>query len=103
MKLYFTANPAKENAPLDVTAAQAGVLFNALSDARSAAHYRAWKQVVGVDADFVPVGSPTDSDFTLTGLPSSAAVKVRVTAVNDAVESQPSATAQDSRSLNWWS
>jgi hypothetical protein len=49
------------------------------------------------------VGSPTDSDFTLTGLPSSAAVKVRVTAVNDAVESQPSATAQDSRSLNWWS
>jgi len=178
LKLYLTANPAKENAPLVVTAAQAGVLFTALSDARSAAaqgiteagqkkvlrntaekglrkrargligeleqlldendplwyafglnppgapstpeipeglvvlagdpgelvgdwgdapraeHYRVWKQVVGVDADFVPVGSPTDSDFTITGLPSAATVKVRVTAVNDAGESLPSATVQ---------
>ncbi|MBI3461570.1 MAG: hypothetical protein HY000_00705 [Planctomycetes bacterium] len=35
---YFTANPAKENAPLNVTAARAGTLFTALSDARSAAN-----------------------------------------------------------------
>ena len=59
-----------------------------------AEHYRVWKQVVGVDADFVAAGSPTDSDFTLTGLPSGATVKVRVTAVNDAGESQPSVTKQ---------
>lgn len=178
MKDYFTANPARENAPLLITAARAGTLFTALSDARSASnqgnttavekkvlrnaavkalrkrmrgligeleglledddarwyafglnppgvaetpevpeglvlaggdagevaadwsdapradHYRVWKQVVGVDAGFVAVGSPTDSDFTLTGLPSGATVKVRVTAVNDAGESTPSATQQ---------
>ena len=37
LKNYFTANPAQANAPLNVTAAQAGTLFTALSDARSAA------------------------------------------------------------------
>ena len=178
MKDYFTANPARENAPLVITAARAGILFTALSDARSAAnqgntnavdkrnlrdaavkalrtrmrglvceleqllpgddarwyafglnppgapetpeipaglvlaagnagavlgdwsdapradHYRVWKQVVGVDAAPVAVGSPTDSDFTLTGLPSGATVKVYVTAVNDAGESQPSEVKQ---------
>ena len=36
LKAYFTANPAKENAPLAVTAANAEVKFTALSDARQA-------------------------------------------------------------------
>jgi hypothetical protein len=36
LQAYLTANPTKENAPLGVTAAQAGTLFTALSDARSA-------------------------------------------------------------------
>ncbi len=178
LKDYFTANPARENAPLVITAAQSGILFTALSDARSAAnqgntaatdkkilrdaavtalrkrmrglideldqllaaddarwfafglnppgaaetpdapegfvlaagspgtlaadwsdtpradHYRVWKQVVGVDADPIAIGSPTDSDFTLTGLPSGATVKVYITAVNDAGESAPSVTKQ---------
>ena len=35
---YFTANPAQENPPLNITAARAGSLFTALSDARSAAN-----------------------------------------------------------------
>lgn len=35
---YFTANPAQENPPLNITAARAGNLFAALSDARSAAN-----------------------------------------------------------------
>ncbi len=35
---YFTANPARENAPLNVTAARAAALQTALSDARSAVH-----------------------------------------------------------------
>lgn len=35
---YFTANPAQENPPLNITAARAGQLFTALSDARSAAN-----------------------------------------------------------------
>lgn len=36
LQSYFTANPTHENAPLGVTAAAAGTLFTALSDARSA-------------------------------------------------------------------
>jgi len=36
LQAYLTANPAKENAPLGVTAALAGTRFTALSDARSA-------------------------------------------------------------------
>lgn len=36
LQAYFTANPSQENAPLNVTAARAGTLFTALSDARSA-------------------------------------------------------------------
>ncbi|MCA9165006.1 MAG: hypothetical protein KDA62_18565 [Planctomycetales bacterium] len=35
---YFTSRPQYENAPLNVTAAQAGALFTALSDARSASN-----------------------------------------------------------------
>lgn len=36
LQTYFAANAAQENAPLNVTAARAGQLFVALSDARSA-------------------------------------------------------------------
>lgn len=36
LQAYLTANPTLENAPLNVTAVRAGLLFNALSDARNA-------------------------------------------------------------------
>ena len=36
LKAYFTANPAKENAPLNVTAVTAETLYQAVSDARTA-------------------------------------------------------------------
>jgi len=36
LKAYFTANPGKENAPLNVTAAIAGTLYTAISNARTA-------------------------------------------------------------------
>jgi len=36
LKAYFTANSARENAPLNVTAAIAGTLYGAISDARLA-------------------------------------------------------------------
>lgn len=171
---YFTANPTHENAPLNVTAARATTLANALSaarssvndavtdcgltkaerdrkntalrkrmrglvnelaqlledddplwnafglnmpgapntpdvpdaptlsagaggsvladwpDARRADYYRVFQQVVGVDADFVFVDNPADSDLTLTGLPHGATVKICVSAVNAAGESQRS-------------
>ena len=35
MQTYLTANPARENAPANFTAAQAGILYTALKDARS--------------------------------------------------------------------
>ena len=178
LKNYFTANPAQENAPLNITAAKAGTLFTALSDARSAANdgnnlagqkknlrdaaekklrnrmsglvnelgqllddndplwlafglnqpgatnlpdvadslvltaggagvvladwsdasratrYRVFKQVVGVDADFVFVTNVTDSDYTFTGLPSGKTVKVQIIAANDAGQAAPSTTAE---------
>jgi len=49
---------------------------------------------VGVDADFVAVLTVTDSDGTLTGLPSGKTVKVRVIAVNGTFESLPGAEVE---------
>jgi hypothetical protein len=178
LKLYFTNNPAHENAPLNVTAAQAQALFEDLSTKRSAVNsaeteaglardardveikkldrrlagtihelgqlledddqlwhsfglnrpsdpetpeiplalvvtqanighllaswerapradrYRVWRQVVGVDTDFQPVATVTDTDATLNTLASGTAIRVYVTALNDAGESQPSATVE---------
>ncbi|HZL77931.1 MAG TPA: hypothetical protein VFC17_03690 [Candidatus Limnocylindrales bacterium] len=64
------------------------------ADTRRADHYRVFKQVVGVDADFVFAGNPTDSNLTLTGLPHAAMVKICVSSVNAAGESQRSDAAQ---------
>ncbi len=55
-------------------------------------HFRVYKRVAGVDADFVNVGGPTDPEYTLTGQPSGKTVDMQVTAVNSAGESAPSAT-----------
>ena len=182
---YFDTHPTHENAPLNVTKLQAGTLFTALSDARSAVnsqltavgvarntrdgtrqalelrqrglidelsqlmgpldprwlafglnmpgaaetteppgnvsvipgvlpgsaflnfddvpntdYYRLFKQVVGVDADFVHVGNVTDSEGTITGLPPGATVRFRVTAVNGTLESLPSATVEITMPVN---
>jgi hypothetical protein len=79
---------------LVLTPGMPGTVLVDCADARRADRYRVFKQVVGVDPDFVGVLSVTESDATLTGLPSGATVKVRMTAVNDAGESQPSTEAQ---------
>ncbi|MBA4148099.1 MAG: fibronectin type III domain-containing protein [Verrucomicrobia bacterium] len=55
-----------------------------------ASHYRVWKKVIGVDADYVFVGNPADLDFTIEGLPGNAQVEVLVSAVNNGGESQKS-------------
>jgi hypothetical protein len=47
--------------------------------------------VVGVDADFVNIGSPADLDFAIEGLPSNATVQIVVSAVNEGGESEKSA------------
>jgi hypothetical protein len=55
-----------------------------------AEHYRVWKKVVGIDEDFVNVGSPADLDFTLEELPSASSIEVALSAVNDGGESAKS-------------
>lgn len=58
-------------------------------DAARAERYRVWIMIVGTDTDFHAVETVFDSDVTLTGLPSGATVKIRVTSANDAGESTP--------------
>ncbi len=88
------ADPQTPGIPdgLLVTPGTAGVLYIDWADSRRAEHYRVWKKVVGVDTEFTAVESVSDSDATLTGLPSGATVEIQITAVNDAGESVPSAT-----------
>jgi hypothetical protein len=52
-----------------------------------AEYYRVWKKVLGVDEEFVPVGSPADVDFTVEELPSNAEIEIAVSAVNNGGES----------------
>lgn len=72
----------------------AAILFgpNAISvkwkAAARASHYRVWKKVIGVDTEYVHVGSPADLDFTIEGLPGNSLVEVVVSAVNLSGESQ---------------
>jgi hypothetical protein len=86
--------PADEETPeapsfTSLIASVPGTLLADWDDALRADHYRVWILIVGVDTEFHAVDSPSDSDATLGGLPSGATVKVRVTSVNDAGESQP--------------
>ncbi|MBL9129637.1 MAG: fibronectin type III domain-containing protein [Verrucomicrobiaceae bacterium] len=63
-------------------------------DALRADRWRVWRLIVGVDTEFQAVLTVTESDATLPGLPAGATVKIRVTSVNDAGESQPGPEAQ---------
>lgn len=85
--------PDVPDAPV-LTAGAPGTMLADWADTRRADHYRVFKQVVGVDADFVFAGNPTDSNLTLTGLPHAATVKICVSSVNAAGESQRSDAAQ---------
>jgi hypothetical protein len=171
---YFANHATYENAPMGITAVAAGVLFNAMSDKRSALNestvqvamskavrdaamrdlrskirgciaeleqllpdndprwygfglnppaapetpetpegvelvnagpgrvaaswegapradrYRVLKQIVGVDAEPVPVETVYDTEFTFTNLPAGKTLRVLVEAVNDAGTSIPS-------------
>lgn len=58
-----------------------------------AKYYRVWKKVIGVDDDFIPVGTPADLDFTLEGLPGNATIEIAVSAANGGGESDRSVVA----------
>jgi hypothetical protein len=71
-----------------------GMVFANWDDARRATRYRVFKQVPGTDPAPVEITSTvTDSQYTLTGLPTGTAVQITVTAVNDAGDGALSATA----------
>ncbi len=55
--------------------------------AARAEYYRVFKKVIGVDEDYVAVGSPADLDFTLENLPMNATVEIQISAVNNGGES----------------
>ncbi len=61
--------------------------------AARAEYYRVWKKVIGVDEDYVAVGSPADLDFTIENLPAGSQIEVVVTAVNNGGETAFSAVA----------
>lgn len=65
------------------------------ADAPRAVRYRVFKQVVGVDADFVFDQTVTDSDATIIGLPAGKTVRVRVIAVNAQDEEGPPSAVQE--------
>ena len=55
--------------------------------AARAKYYRVWKKVIGVDTEYMQVGSPADLDFTIEGLPGNSQVEIVVSASNSGGES----------------
>ena len=58
--------------------------------AARANHYRAWMKVIGVDADYLPAGSPGDTDVIIENVPGNAQVEFAISAVNTGGESAKS-------------
>lgn len=83
-----TATPeVPEN--LAVTPAASGHLLARWSAAPRAVRYHVFKQVQGVDQDFVLTATVNDTSVDMNTFTPGVHVKVRVTSVNDAGESQP--------------
>ena len=74
---------------LVVTPAATGHLLAQWSGAPRALRYHVFKQVQGVDQDFVFALTATDTSADMNTFTPGAHVKVRVTSVNDAGESAP--------------
>ncbi|HEY0550956.1 MAG TPA: fibronectin type III domain-containing protein, partial [Verrucomicrobiae bacterium] len=72
---------------LEVIGSMAQHLFATWESAPLADRYRLYRQIVGVDADFVLVKTVTETESDLNTFTSGQVVRVRVTAVNDAGES----------------
>ncbi|MEK6262660.1 MAG: fibronectin type III domain-containing protein [Planctomycetota bacterium] len=77
-----------------LTNAGPGRVFATWTAAARALRYHIWTQIVGVDSDFVNFMTASDTEALLQNLPSGATLNVRLTAVNDAGESQPSDASQ---------
>jgi hypothetical protein len=72
-----------------LVAGPAGTVLAHWSSASRATRYRVFQQIDGVDAMPVNVLTTSESDATLTGLPSGKLVKIYIIAANDAGQAQP--------------
>ena len=90
------ADEARPVAPSVTTAVPggAGITHVDWDNALRANHYRVWILIEGTDSDFRAVQTVSDSDATVSGLPSGSTVKIRVTSVNGAGESGPGPIAE---------
>jgi hypothetical protein len=79
---------------LVVTGGASGHLVANWPEAAFAERYRIYRQVVGVDQDFVLAATVTDNDADLNTFTPGAHVRVKVTALNARGESQPSAVVE---------
>jgi len=77
-----------------VAAAQPGVITLDWEDTTRAAHYKIFKQVVGVDAEPVLFTTVDDSDAQVTGLPVGATVKLQIVATNSVGDAPASEVIQ---------
>lgn len=68
--------------------AGSGLLFLDWPDTRRTDRYRVWQKSPGETA-FTPVATVTESDATLTALPTGILLEFQITALNDAGESTP--------------
>ena len=78
------------SATASVNAGSPGHLVANWPDSARADRYRVYKQVIGVDDEFVLAATVEDSDADLNTFASGAQVRVRVASVNEAGESLPS-------------
>ncbi len=85
------ATPDVPEAPVLTPGGDHGTLHADWPHARNAARYHVWLFIVGVDTAYRNVATVTDTEVTLTGLPGAKTANVRITAVNTAGESLPSA------------
>lgn len=78
--------------PVTLGIAGSGLLFLDWPDTRRSDRYRVWLKKTG-EAAFTPVATVTESDATLTALPSGVPLEFQITALNDAGESVPGPSA----------
>jgi hypothetical protein len=75
---------------LVVTLLGGGVAAAKWEPVAGASHYRVYKKVANIDADYVAVATSTDPNYNIEGLPSAATVDIVVAAVNTGGEGQVS-------------
>ena len=79
---------------VSASAQPGGIITLDWEDTERAAHYKVFKQVVGVDAEPVLFATVDDSDAKVTGLPTGATVKLQIVATNEVGDAPASEVIQ---------